>query len=109
MTTKFSDTLLDGDYVMEMEQCQPDEDAWVSDESAQETFLPNPSGSISTESLRMRGESKEIKSKTCRNCLFWKKTMMNEFEGECTADSTVAVTLDRTDACFTCDSFEPNG
>ena len=100
--------MFEDEIKVKAEQWPQEENEWVLDESNQETFLPNLSGSISTESLRTSAVSRETKSRTCRNCLFWKKTPMNEFEGDCTADSTVAVTLDRTDACFTCDSFESN-
>lgn len=54
----------------------------------------------------MQNEEKGKEANVCRNCAFWQRSPINEFEGNCTADSLMAATLETTDACFTCDHFQ---
>lgn len=54
----------------------------------------------------MENEEKNIEAKICKNCAYWQPSTLNEFEGNCTADTLMAATLETTDACFTCDHFQ---
>lgn len=71
-----------------------------------ETFLRRLFANINTGSSKMSGEKTATESKVCKNCTFWQKSQMNEFEGDCTADTAISATLEKTDACFTCGNFQ---